>query len=221
MERFRKALDGFYAFLSRPLYMWARPVLLALAIPLLLAAILPLWRFEVDTPQFPAGLSVDVYAYTIHGGHNEADLRDLNALSHYIGMKRIDPAALDDLDWLPFGFGALGVLLLRVAAIGNVRALIDLSVITTYFALFSGARFVFGLHARGMHLSADAPIKVDPFMPPLFGGRQVGAIMTYARPGVGAWMLALFVISIAALAIVHLALGRRRARLEVQESANA
>lgn len=214
MERYRKALDGFYAFLSRPLYMWSRPLLLLLAIPLVLAALLPLWRFELDTPQFPGGLSVDLYAYTIRGGHDGADLRDINALSHYIGMKRIDPNALDDLDWLPFGFGALGVLLLRVAAIGNVRALIDLSVITTYFALFAGARFAFGLHARGHHLASDAPIRVDAFMPPLFGSKQVGQITTFAQPGVGAWMLLVFVVAIGALAIVHLALGRRQARME-------
>lgn len=211
MDRLRNALDGFYAFLARPLYLWSRPVLLLMTVPLLLAAFLPLWRFELQAPQFPNGLSVDVYSYTLVGGHDGADLRDLNALNHYVGMKRIDPTTLNDLGWLPFGFGAIVLLVLRVAAIGNVSALVDLSVITTYFAAFSGARFVHALHGLGHQLSADAPIKLEPFTPPLMGAKQIGAITSYAQPGAGAWMLVTFVTAVLVLTTAHLVIGKKKA----------
>lgn len=211
MDRLRNALDGFYAFLARPLYLWSRPVLLLMTVPLLLAAFLPLWRFELQAPQFPNGLSVDVYSYTLVGGHDGADLRDLNALNHYVGMKRIDPTTLNDLGWLPFGFGAIVLLVLRVAAIGNVSALVDLSVITTYFAAFSGARFIHALHGLGHHLSADAPIKLEPFTPPLMGAKQIGTINSYAQPGAGAWMLVTFVAAVLVLTTAHLVIGKKKA----------
>jgi hypothetical protein len=39
-------------------------------------------------------------------------------------MKKLDRADFTDLDWIPFAIGALALLALRVAAIGDVRALL-------------------------------------------------------------------------------------------------
>ena len=85
-------LDKFYAFLDRPLYMKARLVLLALAIPLALTMTKPLWRISMTAPQYPQGLYLDVYAHKIDGGNHGQHIKEINTLNHYIGMHKIDRA---------------------------------------------------------------------------------------------------------------------------------
>src|SRR5688572_9381681 len=119
----KDALDKLYRFMEQPLFLTSRPVLAASVLLLALAFVLPLWRISMTAPQYRDGLSVDIYAHTIEGGRDGADISEINVLNHYIGMKKLDRRELSDLDWIPFAIGVLGLLTLRVAAVGNVRAL--------------------------------------------------------------------------------------------------
>lgn len=211
-NRVRKALDGFYGFMAHPLYLWTRPVLVALVIPLVIAVTMPLWRIRLEAPQYPEGLSVDIYAYTLHSGHDDKDLNEINILNHYVGMKKIERAAFADLDWLPFAFGAIALLTLRVAAIGNVRMLIDLAVITGYFTLFSAGRFVYKLYVYGHELSPEAPVKVPPFMPAVLGTKQVGNFTTHAAPALGTYLVGIFALGVTTLTVFHLIRGRMESK---------
>jgi hypothetical protein len=205
------ALAQFYAFLEKPLFLGARAALVALVVPLLLSLTVPLWHITMEAPQYRDGLSVDVYAHTIEGGRDGADLREINLLNHYIGMKKLDRAELSDLDWIPFAVGALAILTLRVAAIGNVRSLVDLAVMVGYFSLFSGGRFVYKLYSYGHDLSPEAPVKVPPFTPVIIGTKQVGNFTTHGAPGTGTYLVAAFATGILALLLWHLIAGRRAA----------
>lgn len=208
--RVQRGIDGFYAFLDRPLFLWARPVLLLLLVPLVMGLSAPLWRIQMEAPQYPEGLSVEIYAHKLESGHEGNDLKEINILNHYIGMKKIDRTELSDLDWLPFGFGLLGVLLLRLAAVGNVRSLLDLVVMVGYFGCFSMGRFAYKLHTYGHNLSPDAPVKVPPFMPALLGTKQIGNFTTHAGPMLGTWLVAIFALGLFVVTLVHLVAGRRR-----------
>lgn len=213
-KKLARSLDAFYAFLERPLFMWTRPVLLLLLVPLAIGLTQPLWHVEFTSPEHPGGLVLDVYAYTVKGGHDGDDLRAINALHQMIGMRTLDPGSLSGLDWLPFGFGVLALFALRVAALGNVRALVDLSALVGYFSAFSVGHFVYKLHAFGHHLSADAPIKVLPFMPTIAGTQQVGEVTANAGFALGTYLVATFMLGVCALAGFHLIQGRRRERRE-------
>ena len=66
----KNPIQKFYEFLDRPLFPWGR-VLLALAVvPLVLAFTAPLWRISLIAPQYPDGLWVDIFAYTVEGGNH-------------------------------------------------------------------------------------------------------------------------------------------------------
>ena len=52
----RSALEKFYEFLDRPLYLSSRLILALLVIPLLIGASKPLWRISMKAPQYPQGL---------------------------------------------------------------------------------------------------------------------------------------------------------------------
>lgn len=207
----RRSLDGFYAFLDRPLYLPARALLILLVIPLVLSLTEPLWNMTFTAPQYPDGLTLDIYAYTIEGGRDGADLKEINILNHYIGMQPLDRAKLSDLDWIPFGIGLLVLLTLRQAVIGNVRGLVDLVVLTTYFGLFSFGRFYYQLYTYGHNLDPTAPIKVEPFTPVLFGQKTIANFTTESYPQMGTWYVTLFATGITIVLLWHLIAGRREA----------
>jgi len=209
-----RSLDGFYAFLDRPLFMWTRPLLFLLLVPLAIGLTQPLWHVALTSPDHPDGLVLEVYAYTVKGGHDGEDLRAINALHQMIGMKTLDPGSMSGLDWLPFGFGILALFALRVAVLGNVRSLVDLSALVGYFAAFSLGHFIFKLHSFGHHLSIDAPARVPPFMPAIVGTQQIGEVTANASFGLGTYLVATFMIGVCVLSGFHLVRGRRSARRE-------
>ncbi|HEY8122075.1 MAG TPA: hypothetical protein VII78_12215 [Myxococcota bacterium] len=181
--------------LATPLRGSTRALVLALLIPLGVAAAAPLWTLRMVAPQYPAGLELRIYPYTVEG-----DIQEVNTLNHYIGMAAIDRAALSDLDWLPFAIGAAALLILRVAAIGDLRALVDLAALFTYFGAFSFARFAYALYVFGHNLNPDAPFDVAPFTPVVLGTGQVANFTITSLPATGA--LALSAIGVALLGLL-------------------
>lgn len=180
-------LDAFYRHLGHPLDFRSRILLGFTVIPLMLSFTAPLWNIHMVAPQYPQGLDLDIYAHTIEG-----DVQEVNTLNHYIGMERLDRVTLSDLDWLPFALGALIVLTLRVAAIGENRSLIDLLVLTLYFGAFSMGRFAYKLYVFGHNLDPKAPFNVEPFTPALFGSKQIANFTTTSYPEAGSYWLIAF-----------------------------
>jgi hypothetical protein len=186
--------------LSQPLAPWARWLLVLAVVPLALGATQRLWTIHFLAPQYPRGLELHVYTHTISGGNDGLDLREINTLNHYVGMRALDPADFADLDLLPFALGVLALLALRAAGIGDVRALLDLAALTTYFGLFSLARFAYTLYAYGHHLDPKAPIRMDGFMPPLIGTKDIANFSVTSFPGLGTWLIAVFGATVVLLA---------------------
>ncbi len=207
----RLYVNRFYAFLQRPLRPGSRLVLALLVVPLALSFFWPLWRISMEAPQYPAGLHLDIYAYKVEGGNGGQHLQEINTLNHYIGMRTLDRAAMSDLDWIPFALGALCIFALRVAAIGNVSALVDVVVATSYVSAFAFGRFVYTLYVFGHHLKSDAPVKVPGFMPAVLGSKQIANFTTHSWPHLGSALLALFALGTVAVLGWHLAVGRREA----------
>ena len=205
------ALDKFYAFLDRPLFLPARLVLLVLVVPLVLTFSAPLWKISMTAPQYPNGLSMEIYAHKIEGGNGGQHIKEINTLNHYIGMHKIDRAELSDLDWIPFALGLLVVLTLRCAAIGNVRALVDLVVVAGYIGAFAFGKFVYKLYVFGHNLDPDAPLKIEPFTPAIFGTKQIANFSTQSYPQSGAIAIGVFFAGLFGLLAWHLIAGRRRA----------
>ena len=170
-----------------------RLALALLTIPLLLSFFAPLWHINLRAPQYPKGLDLWIYSWKVEGGNGGHDVKEINTLNHYIGMRSLDRANLVDLDWLPFALGALALLNLRIAVLGNLRSLIDLAVMVGYFTLFAFGRFVYQLHDFGHNLDPRAPMNVAPFMPPVLGSKQIANFTSSAYPGLGSVFMTLFV----------------------------
>jgi hypothetical protein len=208
-----RAVDRFYEVMSHPIAPWSRWMLALAVVPLVLSVLQPLWTIHFEAPQYPEGLDLYVYAYTIEGGNEGNDIHEINVLNHYVGMRPLDAAEFADLDFIPFAIGALALLALRVAAIGDVRSLIDLAVLTAYFGLFSLGRFVYMLYTYGHNLDPKAPIHMDGFMPPLIGSREVGNFVVASYPSPATFLIGAFAVAVMLLAAWHVAraLGGARA----------
>ena len=198
-----------YEMMERPIEPWGRLTLCALVVPLLFSFALPLWRISMEAPQYPAGLTLDVYAYKIEGGNGGQHLLEINTLNHYIGMHSLDREALSDLDWIPFALGGLAIFALRIAAIGNMRGLIDLVVMTGYISVFAFGRFVYTLYVFGHNLNPHAPVKVPGFMPAVLGSKQIANFTTHSWPQLGSACLALFALGSASVLLWHLVGSRK------------
>ena len=211
----RPPLSAFYAFLDRPLIPRSRIALALLVIPLLLAFTQPLWTIGMTAPQYPQGLQMDIYTHKVVGGHDGKDIPEINTLNHYIGMHKIDRAELEDLDWIPFAIGLLAVLTLRCAAIGNVRALLDLMVVTGYVSVFAFGRFVYKLYVYGHNLDPAAPLKLPPFTPPIIGKQKIANFGVESWPQLGTVLVGVFATGLVAITVWHLVAGRRAAVAEL------
>jgi hypothetical protein len=208
----RARLDRFYQLLGHPIRFWTRWLLGLAVVPLVIGGFVPLWQIHFVAPQYPKGLDLYVRSYTIEGGNRGIDLPEINTLNHYVGMKKLDPADFADLDFIPFAIGALALLALRVAAIGDVRSLVDLAVLTGYFGAFSLGRFGYMLYRYGHDLDPRAPIRMDVFMPPILGTKEMGNFTVSSFPVLGTWLIGIFAAIVISLALWHLLGAVQRAR---------
>ena len=181
---------------------WTPRALMALAAMLIVAAhFLPLWNLTMFAPQYPDGLRLDIYSYTLVGGNDGQDVKEINVLNHYIGMRDLANESFAEFQWMPFVIGAIGLLLLRAAVHGTVAALLDVTVVFLYFGAFSAWSFGFKLYRYGHDLAPGAAIKVAPFMPPVFGYRQIANFEVYSYPRTGTYvMVAAIALLVATLA---------------------
>jgi len=200
----KEPLDKFYAFLAEPLKMGARPVLALLVVPLVLSFTVPLWNITMKAPQYPDGLTLDIYLHKVEGGNEGHDIQEINTLNHYIGMAPLDREQLSDLDWLPFAIGFLAIIALRRAAIGTVRILIDLLVVSAYISLFALSRFVYKLYVLGHNLDPKAPMDVEPFTPAILGTKQIANFTVTSLPRTASFLIGAFVLGVAVVTVWHL-----------------
>ena len=195
--------------LERPLGWNPRGLLAAAALVALLANFLPLWNLTMFAPQYPDGLRLDIYTFRLEGGNHGQDIKEINLLNHYIGMKDLAEEDFTQFRWLPFALGVLALLFLRAAVHGRVSQLLDVSVLFTYFGLFSLWSFGYTLYRYGHDLSPQAAVKVPPFMPPIFGHAKLANFDVYSFPKLGTYAMMLVVVLLTAAMV--LAVRRRSA----------
>jgi hypothetical protein len=186
--------------LKAPLELWPRLLMLAAAGALVATFSFPLWNLTMFAPQYPEGLRLDIYAHTLVGGNGGQDIKEINVLNHYIGMRDLAEEDFTEFKWMPFVIGGLGLLILRAAVHGTMAALVDTSVMFAYFGLFSLWSFAYKLYSYGHDLAPTAAVKVPPFMPPVFGYQRVANFEIYSYPQAASYAMA------AALALLFVAL---------------
>jgi len=183
-------LSRFSTVLDRPLIGKSRLLVTAAFLVLIPTFFVPLWHMSFWAQQYPEGLELYVYSHSlVGGGEGGNDLTEINVLNHYIGMDELREEDFTELKWIPLVIGLIGVLTLRTAAIGNLRSLVDVMVISAYFGGFSLWSFWYKLDFYGKNLDPRAAVNVDPFTPPVFGHKMVGQFEVWSFPAFGTYLL--------------------------------
>jgi hypothetical protein len=181
-------------FFELSLNLRERALVVVAAVMLTSVYILPLWNLTMFAPQYQDGLRMDIYSYKLEGGRGGQDLKEINLLNHYIGMKDLANEDFTEFKWMPFVVGAIALLCLRAAAHGRMMDLVDVSVLYLYFAAFSLWSFGDKLYSYGHNLAPTAAVKVAPFMPPMFGYKKLANFEVYSYPALGSYVLAAVVV---------------------------
>ena len=183
-------------FLDLPLDLRPRAFLVLAFVFLIPSYLFPLWTLTMFAPQYPEGLRMGIYSWKLEGGNKGQDVSEINVLNHYIGMKDIETKDFTEFKWIPFVVGGLGFVILRAAVLGKMAHVVDVFVLYLYFGAFSLWSFGYKLWWYGHNLAPTASVKVDPFMPPMFGFRQLANFGVYSYPGLGSYALGLAVLAL-------------------------
>jgi hypothetical protein len=190
----------------------ARLAVLGAGAFLLIAVFFPLWEITMFAQMFPEGIRMWIYPYKLVGGNGGADLQGINILNHYIGMREIRAQDFPEMKFIPFALGLFFLLGIRTAVFARVHQLVDLLVLFIYFGLFSLGSFYYRMYTFGHQLSPEAPIKVAPFTPPVFGHQHIANFDVYSYPGPGTYLLAAYALVLFSLLVVE---ARRKASAAV------
>ncbi len=179
--------------------MW---LVVAAVLPIL-AFVGPLWRIQLEAPQYPEGIGMSIRINTVTG-EKPNDLNSINGLNHYIGMKPIVPDAIPELRWMPaivVGLVALGLL---AAMVGRRWAMYTWTIVFALIAAGGLADFWYWGYDYGHSLDPTAAIKVPgmSYQPPLIGSKQLLNFTARSWPGVGGWAIAL-ALCLAVILCVH------------------
>jgi len=172
--------------LARHPFRYAMPsVLLSVArIMLLVSLFFPYWEMELVAPQYPDGLFLTAYVH-----HLEGDVREIDGLNHYIGMRPLNEAAQLERRMSIWAIVAM-VLLVEGAAFVHSRW----AVLLALPAILFPAAFLVDLHVWmrhfGQNLDPKAPLSssVKPFTPTVLGEGGIGQFRTLAEIGPGLWL---------------------------------
>ncbi|MDX1660615.1 MAG: hypothetical protein R3326_02390 [Gemmatimonadota bacterium] len=179
-ENKRSWTDFFQSELSTP----TRLLLVLVALALVPAIFLPIWRIELIAPQYPQGLEMQIYATEVAG-----DIEEINLLNHYIGMKEIESDEFKEFIFIPFfilrflAFAVLAALVGRmpVAAIGYIDYAIFGAVMLYDFQVW--------LADYGTDLDPGAPLTLEPFTPKILGTTEIANFGVTATPGIGGLLM--------------------------------
>jgi copper chaperone NosL len=178
----------------------SRILLSVLAIGMLGALVAPMWRFDFFAPQYPDGLWLYIW-------HNrfDGDIKVINGLNHYIGMRELDPSTFSE-------FGYIQYLVIGLSAMGLAPVLSGRRRWLNVWLLFLVGVSVLGLYDfwsweydYGHNLDPHAPI-VNPgmvYQPPLIGYKQLMNFDIYSQPWHGGYALILSIMGVALVAALE------------------
>jgi len=164
---------------------FSRALLFIAAILLVCVLFVPLWRIDLDAPQYPEGLKLLLYPNKLAG-----DVDIINGLNHYIGMKTLHANDFIEFTVLPYLIGFFA-LLFFVSGIINTKKWLWASLISfVIFGIVAMIDFYRWEYDYGHNLDPNAAIKVPgmAYQPPLIGFKQLLNFGAYSIPSIGGWL---------------------------------
>lgn len=167
---------------------FSKVILLIVSALFFCSLLFPMWRIELEAPQYPEGLVLQLHANKIGG-----DVEIINGLNHYIGMKTLHTEDFVEFSILPYVFGFFGLFSLAMVFIAKRKGVILLFFSFVLFGVLAGCDFYRWNYEYGHNLDPNAAIVVPgmAYQPPLIGYKQLLNFGAYSIPDIGGWMMIL------------------------------
>lgn len=168
---------------------------------LLVSIFLPYWHMELEAPQYPDGLFLTAYVNVLDG-----DVKEIDGLNHYIGMRPLGEAAAFERETAIWAIVAM-FLLVEGAAFVHSKWAVVLALPAIGFPIGFYVDLYYWMAKFGQNLDPNAPLSaaVKPFTPTVIGEGGIGQFKTYAEFGMGYW----FAVACAVLTIIGFVFHRR------------
>ncbi|MBP7274222.1 MAG: nitrous oxide reductase accessory protein NosL, partial [Saprospiraceae bacterium] len=161
----------------------------------------PLWRIELDAPQYPEGLKLSIFANKLGG-----DVEIINGLNHYIGMNTLHAEEFPEFTFLPYLLALFGVFAIVAGILRNRAFLLFVALSFILFGLLAIIDFWYWEYVYGHNLNPNAAIIVPgmAYQPPLIGFKQLLNFGAFSIPDIGGWLLLVAgVLIVAAVALSY------------------
>lgn len=161
-------------------------VLLGFASLFLIASIfIPIWRIELNAPQYPEGLTLLIYSTKLGGN---VDI--INGLNHYIGMQTLHAENFIEFTILAYIIGFFALFSLVTLLLGQKKLLFFLMTLFILFGIIAMIDFWRWEYNYGHNLDPKAAIIVPgmAYQPPLIGFKQLLNFGAYSIPDKGGWL---------------------------------
>lgn len=151
---------------------------------LLVSIFFPYWHMELEAPQYPNGLFLTAYV-----NHLSGDVKEIDGLNHYIGMRPLGEAAAFEKAASIWAVIAM-FLLVEGAAFVHSKWAVLLALPAIGFPIGFLGDLYFWMRTFGLNLDPQAPLSasVKPFVPTVVGEGGIGQFKTYAELGHGYWL---------------------------------
>ena len=187
-------------------------MVLGAALPLALF-VLPLWQITLEAPQYPIPLGMNIHINDF-SDVNPHDIKNINILNHYVGMKYI-PEAIPEFKIFPAGIIITSVLGFLIGLFGNFKWFLFWFILMVSLSIAGFYDFYIWEHDYGHNLDPKAIMKftnpdgsIMGFQPPLWGSKNILNFRANSYPQSGAYFLAMGII----LSYVAFYLGRKQSQ---------
>ena len=156
------------------------------SLTLIIMFFVPAWSIYLVAPQYPEGLSMQIWLNKITG-----QVEIINGLNHYIGMKHIKAEMFPEFSFLVYILGFFILFGLVIAFTGSRRLLFTYLVLSVIGGVAAMVDFYMWGYEYGHDLDPSAAIKVPglSYQPPLIGHKKLLNFDSFSYPDTGGWVV--------------------------------
>ncbi len=167
----------------------------------------PIWRIDLQAPQYPEGLKLYIHANKLTG-----DVSIINGLNHYIGMKTLHEDDFKEFKILPTIIVLFSALFMITAIAGKRKWMNVLFLLFIVFGIVAMADFWRWEYEYGHNLNPNAAIIIPgmAYQPPLIGFKQLLNFGAYSIPATGGWIFVAAGVVLMACVVYEWTLARKK-----------
>ena len=186
-------------------------LIISAALMVMLTFVFPLWYIDLEAPQYPEGIGLQIWINQIVG-HNPHDLANINGLNHYIGMKEIEPESIPELKIMPYLMIFMMLFGLMAGILGKRNLVYIWILLFVIMAAIGMYDFYMWEYDYGHDLNPLAAIKIPgmAYQPPLIGSKMLLNFNAISMPHIATYILAIVVMLSAVALIIDKKIKKKR-----------